>query len=77
MAATTYWIEWLRFNRADDGCITHAVATPGDGRALCGVRPTEAVGREVDSAGVSCKRCASALIKRGVWNASANEGVRA
>jgi hypothetical protein len=66
---TTYWVEWLRFDRANDGCITHAVATPGDGRALCGVRPTEAIGREVDSEGVSCQRCTRALIKRGVITA--------
>ena len=71
MSDTTYWIEWLRFNHADDGCITHAVETPGDGQALCGVRTTEAIGREVDSEGVSCKRCTKALIKRGVLNTTA------
>lgn len=72
MSQTTYWVEWMYFNRAEDGCITHAVAAPGDGRALCGVRPTEAPGREVDTEGVSCKRCTSALIKRGVLSASEN-----
>lgn len=72
MSEVAYWIEWLRFNRVNDGCITHAVETPGDGRALCGVRPTEAIGREVSSEGVSCKRCTSALFKRGVLSASGN-----
>jgi hypothetical protein len=72
VSKTTYWVEWLRFNRADDGCITHAVETPGDGRALCGVRPTEAIGRELESQGVSCKRCTSSLIKRGAWAAPAH-----
>jgi hypothetical protein len=70
VSEATYWVEWLRFNHADDGCITHAVETPGDGRALCGVRPTEAIGREVDSEGVSCKRCTRILIKRGVLSAT-------
>lgn len=67
----TYWVEWLRFNPAEDGCVTHAVAVPGDGRSLCGVRPTESIGREVDGEGISCKRCTKALVKRGVLCASA------
>lgn len=70
MSNTTYWVEWLRFNRADDGCCTHAVAVPGDGRSLCGVRTTEAVGRQVDADGVGCKRCKSALQKLGALSAA-------
>jgi hypothetical protein len=70
VSTITYWVEWLRFNRADDGCCTHAVMVPGDGRSLCGVRTTEAVGREVDRDGVGCKRCMSVLKKRGVLNAA-------
>jgi hypothetical protein len=73
MSQITYWVAWLYFNRADDGCVTHAVPTPGDGRALCGVRPTEVIGRrQVESEGVSCKRCTRALTKRGVLNAAEN-----
>lgn len=72
MSEISYWVEWMRYNPAEDGCITHAVADPGDGRALCGVRPTEAVGKVLDAEGVSCKRCTSALIKRGVLSASGN-----
>lgn len=71
MSAITYWVEWLRFDRANDGCVTHAVAYPGNGRSLCGVRPTEAIGREVDAdEGVSCQRCTIALQKRGVLSAA-------
>lgn len=63
----TYWIEWCRYIPSEDGCRTHAVPEPGAGRALCGVRTTEAGGGIVGIDGEpGCIRCSNALKKLGL-----------
>lgn len=62
-----YWIQWLRYNQREDGCCTHAVPESGNGKALCGVRPTETAGGVVAKDGEpTCIKCRASLVKLGI-----------
>lgn len=66
---STYWIEWCSssYRRHNDGFITHAVADPGNGHALCGAKTNDSGGGEIPTDGEpGCIRCRTALRKLGI-----------
>lgn len=63
----SYSIVWLRYDRSEEGCITHA-QEDGSGHTVCGLAATEGgIETLTDADGhVGCKRCIKGLTKRGI-----------
>lgn len=66
-----YSVVWVRYNRKEEGCITHAYDDSQD-RTVCGLAAPESgfeggfeTLTEADGH-IGCRRCIKALTKRGV-----------